>query len=258
MNVLRIAVTLIGAVGIWLGNGFLATVLFGDGYSMPGHVFRAISTAILVAALLALVLRLWPIDIGLRPNPRRLRLAGIGAIAYAVPFAIGAAIILTLSLATLSIEAAALWRMLVVLALVLLFEAIPEELIFRGVIYASLRKRLAPWATILIQAALFTAFGLAIGAATDPLRVVLFFTMSVALGIIRAATGSVYATIGFHAAFQLISQTINSPQWDVAVLADPELWFRDIAFYLAPLVVAPLAVAVGTFLWTRNRVRVGA
>ena len=255
MNLLRIAVTFIGAVGIWIGNGYLATEFFGEGYTMSGHVFRAISTAILFAVLLAIVLRVWPIDIGLRPKPRRLKLLGIGALSYAVPCAIAGAIIIALSLATLDVEPGRLWQFLVVLVLVLLFEAIPEELIFRGVIYASLRTRLKAWVAIVIQALLFCAFGALIGAAQTPDRLLLFLTMSIALGIIRAATGSVYTTIGFHAAFQVLTQAIFNEQWDVATLVDPELWFRDVAFFLAPMVIAPLAVGIGTFLWTRNRVR---
>jgi len=255
MNLLRIAVTFIGALGIWIGTGYVATQLFGEGYTMPGHVLRAITTAVLVALLLALVLRVWPIDIGLRPKPRQLKLLGIGALSFAVPCAIAGAVIISLALATLEFDSGKLWQFVVVLVLVLLFEAIPEELIFRGVIYSSLRAIAKPWVAIIIQALLFCGFGALIGAALTPDRLLLFFTMSIALGIIRAATGSVYTTIGFHAAFQMLTQAIFNEQWDVATLVDPELWFRDVAFFLAPMVIAPLAIGIGMFFWTRNRVR---
>ena len=258
MNLLRIAVTFIGAVGIWLGLGFVATQQFGEGYSLAGHVFRAITTAVLVAALLTLVLRFIPLDIGLRPTPRRFKLLGIGGLSYAVPCAIAGTVIVALSVASLEVDTGALWQFVAVLVLVLLFEAIPEELIFRGVIYGSLRNTFKPWAAIILQALLFCAFGAAIGAALSLERQLLFFTMSITLGIIRAATGSVYATIGFHAVFQVLTQVISGGNWTAVTLTDSELWFRDVAFFLAPMVIAPIAVGIGTFLWTRSRVRVAA
>jgi len=254
MSIPRLVAVFAGALLIWLANGFIATALFGEGYSLPGHVFRAVSTAVLVAALLWLVLRRWPLDIGLRPTVARFRRFGVGGAAYAVPFAIGAAVILGLSLATLRVDAAALIpQALAVVALVLLFEAIPEELIFRGVIFGTLREKFPTWVTIIAQALLFCLFGALIGAALDVERQVLFFTFSIALGVIRAATGSVYATIGFHLVFQLVTQLTNGPQWTSVQLDDPELWFRDVAFFLAPLVLGQLVVGLGALAWRRRR-----
>ena len=242
---IRVCTVFFGAVLIWLGDGFVATLVFGEGYSLAGHVFRAVTTGALVALMLLLVLRRWPADVGFRPSGWALRRAGLGATAYVVAFSIGGAVILWLSLANLSVDGPSLLpQALAVLALVLMFEAIPEELIFRGYLFAALRERLPVWATILLQAVLFCLFGAIIGAARDLERLLLFFTFSIALGIIRHVTGTVYATIGFHAAFQLLTQLINGEQWTSVVLDDPELWFRDIAFFLMPLVVAPLGIAL--------------
>lgn len=158
---------------------------------------------------------------------------------------IAAAVLLALGLARFEIDGglgAVLAQAVIVLLLVLAYEAIPEELIFRGLLFSVLRRRLRPWLTVIVQAACFCLFGLAIGAAQNAERLLLFAVFSLALGTIRALTGSVYATIGFHAVFQVITQTVNGPQWSAVDLVDPELWMRDVAFFLAPLVLGPVLV----------------
>jgi membrane protease YdiL (CAAX protease family) len=133
---------------------------------------------------------------------------------------------------------------LAILVLVLLYEAIPEELIFRGYLFRVLAERLPGWATILAQALLFCAFGAAIGAATSIDRLLLFFFFSISLGYLRQVTGTVFATIGFHAVFQLFSQWLLGEQWPALSLDDPEEWFALAALGLAPFVLAPAVAAV--------------
>ena len=251
---LRLAVVFFGAALIWGVDGLVVTAIVGEGYSFPGHIMRAVSTFVLVGLLFALVFRLErpaPGYYGFRPRPGWF---GIGAAGYTLPFAIAAVVVLALGLATVTLTAGLpelLGRALLVLVLVLLFEAIPEELIFRGYLFRVLGERLPVWAVILVQAVLFCAFGAIIGAAVDVERQVLFALFSLALGVIRALSGTVFATIGFHAAFQLITQ-LSTAKWGVVVIDDPGLWFRDIAFFLAPLVLGPALIVAGVLI-TRPR-----
>lgn len=245
---LRLLVLLGGAAAIWIGLGIAMTAIFGPDYTYAAHAVRAPTTFTLVVLLLWLVLR-WEKrsfrDYGLAPDRRSSPRLALGAISYLVPFTITAVAITALGLAAVRItrspgEAAA--QLLAVVVLVLLFEAIPEELIFRGYVFTVLAARLPTWAVILGQAVIFCLFGFAIGAARTPDRLLLFFIFSLSLGAIRAASGSVFATIGFHAAFQITTQPLLGPQWTAFALDDPERWFSDLAFGLGPLICGPLIV----------------
>jgi len=246
----RIVVLLAGAAAIWIGLGAGMTALFGTDYTFAAHAIRAPLTFALVAGLLLLILgweRASPEKYGLIPNRRTALFLALGAGAYLVPFVVTAVIVSSLGLASVRITGSlgeAILQLLAVVVLVLLYEAIPEELIFRGYIFAAVSNSLPKWATVLIQATLFCAFGFAIGAARTPDRLLLFFIFSLSLGVVRAASGSVFATIGFHAAFQITTQPLLGPQWTAFALDDPERWFSDLAFGLGPLLFGPLLVVL--------------
>ncbi|WP_225854229.1 hypothetical protein [Micromonospora sp. ALFpr18c] len=53
---------------------------------------------------------------------------------------------------------------------------------------------------------LFTLFGFLVGAARSPGRLALFVVFALLLGGFRAATGDIWAGIGFHVAFQSVAQ----------------------------------------------------
>ena len=241
---------------IWLVINRSIDAIVSPDYTLVGHIARAVSTALIVGLFLVLLSRRdRPGRFGLAPTRRTPAFLGIGAALYAVPFAVGAAIVLVLQLASITFPAGAgavLPQALLVLALVLLFEAIPEELIFRGYLFSLLAERLPMWAVVLVQAVAFCLFGAVIGAAVTFERQLAFFLFSIALGIIRAVTGSVYATIGFHSTFQLLSQLTLNPQWTSVQLDDPDAWFTDLAFGLAPLVISPLVVLAAVLLRRRR------
>lgn len=117
-------------------------------------------------------------------------------------------------------EAAA--KAVALLGLVFLSEALPEELIFRGWLQSRLTRLLGPWAGVLGQAALFTAFAVIIGAAPDPMQAGFIAAFGVALGVLRAATGSLWAPIGFHLAFMTVQQSYGGG-WDLIALDLPEM-----------------------------------
>ena len=74
---------------------------------------------------------------------------------------------------------------------------VTEELLFRGWLYTGLRSRLAAGTTILVTAALF---GLAHWERTH-LYALAVFPVGLALGFIRERTGTIRATMTFHAAY---------------------------------------------------------
>ncbi|MGO1971654.1 MAG: lysostaphin resistance A-like protein [Propionibacteriaceae bacterium] len=94
------------------------------------------------------------------------------------------------------------------LVAVLVSEAIPEELVFRGHVTDVLSERLGGWSIIIVQAAMFTGFALALRGWTGILDLSLFAGMGVAFGYLRMVTGTVWTSIGFHTAFQTGSQLI--------------------------------------------------
>jgi len=251
---IRLGAVFFGGLAIWLAVGAVVTALVGEGYSFPGHVMRAVSIFVLVGVMLVIVFRLEkpvPEHYGFRPRPGWF---GIGALAYALPFAIAGLLIAGLGAASLTVTSGVgelVAKAALVLVLVLLYEAIPEELIFRGYLFTVLRERLPAWLTVIAQAALFCLFGLLIGAAVDPTRLLLFALFSLTLGVIRSLSGTVFATIGFHATFQLITQ-LSTTTWGVIEIVDPELWFRDVAFVLAPFILGIVIVAVAARMARRR------
>jgi membrane protease YdiL (CAAX protease family) len=81
------------------------------------------------------------------------------------------------------------------LALAAIFAPVTEELLFRGWIYTALRYRAGFWTALLISSALFAA------AHYDETHIyaLAVFPIGLALGVIRERTGSIKASILFHA-----------------------------------------------------------
>jgi membrane protease YdiL (CAAX protease family) len=245
----RLAAALVLACAIWLAVGAIADAVFGAEYSLPSHAFRAVTTCVVVLVALALLFR-WERtrarDYGI-VRTGMLRGLTLGAVGYLVPFLLAAVVILSLGLARVEVSpdpAAVIGEGLLLLALVLLYEAIPEELIFRGYVFRVLAERVPVWFTILGQALLFCAFGTVIGAAGTIDRVLLFFVFSISLGWLRHVTGTVFATIGFHAVFQLLAQWSLGDQWGAVIVDDPREWFALVAIGLAPFAIAPLVAGL--------------
>jgi membrane protease YdiL (CAAX protease family) len=245
----RLSVMFVAACAIWILVNVLATSVFGPDYSFGSHTFRAVTTCALVIAAIALLLR-WErtraSDYGFAFGRGMWRGLALGALSYSVPFLMAGSVVLMLNLAQVAVSTNALavaGQGLVLLLLVLLYEAVPEELIFRGYLFRVLSERLPVWATILGQALLFTAFGAIVGAALTLDRAVTFF-LSVSLGYLRQVTGTVYATIGFHAVFQLMAQWLLGERWGALSVTDTEQWFSLLALGLAPFALAPAVAAI--------------
>lgn len=245
----RVAVGFLLACVVWALVALVAAAIFGPEYSFGSHTFRAVATCVLVFLAFVPVL-LWertrPSDYGVTVGRDAFRELGVGAVSYLVPFLVASSIVLMLNLAQVEVSTDALavaGQAVVLLLLVILYEAVPEELIFRGYLFRVLSERLPGWAVIVGQAAMFCAFGAVIGAAGSVDSLLLFFFFSISLGYLRRVTRSVFATIGFHAVFQLIAQWLLGEQWGALRVNDPGQWFQLIALGLAPFVFGPVVAA---------------
>ncbi|GAB3936879.1 type II CAAX endopeptidase family protein [Micromonospora vulcania] len=199
------------AVLVWL---FLYHgALLGRDYDRPTHVARAILTTALVVPLVVVARRLldrrpWA-GLGLPSLRAGWRHLLLGMACWLVPAAIGFALCLGTRWVEISPRTSvgdALRVAALLVVLVFLYEALPEELLFRGYLQRNLATRLPAWQAVVGQALLFTLFGFLVGAATSLDRILLFFVFALVLGGFRAATGDIWAGIGFHLAFQTVAQ----------------------------------------------------
>lgn len=124
---------------------------------------------------------------------------------------------------------------------VLLSEAVPEELAFRGQVTDVLQERLGGWPVILVQAALFTAFALVLRGWTGVLDLSMFAGMGVAFGYLRMVTGSVWTSVGFHTAFQTGAQLLMAHEIVGLEASDTAIL---VALGPVPFAIAATAVAV--------------
>jgi membrane protease YdiL (CAAX protease family) len=150
---------------------------------------------------------------------------GLGAAWWLIPAGVGLGVAIALGWGQVTLMAApsdALLKFAGLIALVFLAEALPEELIFRGYIQSCLSGLVGAWGGVLIQAVLFTGFAVLIGAAADPMQIGFIAAFGVALGVLRAATGSLWAPIGFHLVFMVAQQSYGGG-WDLIVLTLPEM-----------------------------------
>lgn len=132
---------------------------------------------------------------------------------------------------------------------VLLTEAIPEELVFRGYVSAVLAERLPSWWVIGVQTALFVATAVFLRGGVSPLDVSLFAAMGIVLGYVRLVTGSVWTAVGIHVAFQSASQLVFT-HGSIEFGGSPELGM--IALGGVPFTAAAILVSVLDVRKTRD------
>jgi membrane protease YdiL (CAAX protease family) len=247
----RVAIVFAAATLIWLFIYWAGDVLFGPDYHRGRHLASAVAATALAVPMVVLAYRRldrlpWPAL--RRGSPRTaVGLLLLGAAGYLLPAGVAVAVLVATGHLEVGLRAApveAVLSVLALLVLVFLYEALPEELVFRGYLYRNLATALPRWAAVLAQAALFTVFGLAVGAAASVDRIVLFFAFAVVQGAIRAVTDTLWVPIGFHLAFQTTEQIFGS-SWDVFTVGDLAL-LQQLALGLVPLVLGVPAIQL---LW---------
>lgn len=240
MSLVWIAVTI-----VWLGIRLVVNEAFGSEYSRSSHIVRAALTSVMIIPLILFARRfldrrswygltLSPLQIGWRPLL-------IGMICWLIPAFIGLGMCLAFGWSSITATEPignVLLLTLVLIFLVFIYEALPEELIFRGYFYRNLAAKFPRWLAVLMQAILFVLWGLGNGGPISLDRSLLFFIAALILGVFRVITGSVWASIGFHLAFQTVAQLFGSvgDQFDITHSQTLTLW----AFGILPFAFSPI------------------
>lgn len=252
----RVGLVATGALAAWLLIAFGGAALWGEAPSLARHAANA-ATAFVLGGLLVVTARRTldrrPLaTLGLSTGVRALRDMALGALTWLLPAAAGLATALAAGWLNVTIHATVgetVGVVLVVALLVLVYEAVPEELVFRGYVYRNLATVLAPGLAVVGQALLFAAFGTILWVATAGWgvlgeRLVLFAGMAVVAGCIRLVSGSVWATVGWHLAFQTVTQLFLSGRY-------LEVSVSDTTVFTLVTAVAAFATSAGVagLLW---------
>ena len=228
----------------WLNDTVVTGDLTVPVRAMNAVLISALAVPLVVVARRRLDRRPWA-GLGLDRLSRAARPFLVGVAAFLVPSAIG----LTVALLTgwTDLRPQVPWSTIVgwagLLVVLVFFEALPEELIFRGYLQRNLMTAMAPWAAAMVQAALFTVFGVALWVASAGWGVLaerglLFFGFGVVLGLLRLQTGSVWTPIGFPLAFQGVAQSLLSDRMSTSSSDALMLSAFVSAFVLATTLVA--------------------
>ncbi|WP_250034840.1 CPBP family intramembrane glutamic endopeptidase [Paractinoplanes maris] len=244
----RIGIVFGAATLIWLFIHWARGALFGgDGYSRGGHAFSAVTATVLAVPMVVLAYRhldRLPWSRLRRASLRTVgRLLTAGAAGYLIPATVAFTIFVVAGVVSIELNgpvAGAILSVLGLLVLVFLYEALPEELIFRGYLFRNLATALPTWAVVLVQAALFTLFGVLVGAAPSLDRMITLFGFAIVQGLLRAVTDTLWVPIGFHLAFQTAEQIVG-PDWNRFIVNDLPL-LQNIVIGLIPLALGVVTV----------------
>ncbi|WP_051297623.1 CPBP family intramembrane glutamic endopeptidase [Brevibacterium album] len=224
---LRLAVVFTGALAVWFLVRWLFDLVFDAELTLAARFFNAVLTTALAVALVVLARRHldrrpWA-GLGLQGPRAALRPFLVGAAAFLLPSALGLTLAVLTGWVTLDPQVSFAqilgWAGLLIV-LVLLYEALPEELIFRGHLLRNLMTGMAPWLAAVVQGMLFAAFGSVLWVASEGWGVlaergVMFLGVGIVLGLLRIMTGSVWTCVGFHVAFQTVAQNLLSERFSV-------------------------------------------
>ncbi|MDL5350336.1 type II CAAX endopeptidase family protein [Microbacterium sp. zg-YB36] len=216
----RIALVLVGTGAIWTLMVWVGASVFGGEVTRASRIVNALlifclAVPMVVVARRFLDQRPWAgLDLQGRASGWRHFLIGVAS--FLLPSAIGLSVALLAGWLQITSVVPPIELILAIgftVLTVLLLEAIPEELIFRGYIYRNLSARMAPIMAVLVQAVLFAIFGTALWVLTAGWGILgergaLFLAIGVVLGILRVNSGSLWNPIGFHLAFQAVAQTL--------------------------------------------------
>ncbi|QQK80154.1 CPBP family intramembrane metalloprotease [Salicibibacter cibi] len=215
----RILIVFLAASIIWWVSGDVNSWVGAEGeYDRTAHIISALLIFSLVLPMVIVArkyldkrswmsLRLTSFKEGWKPFV-------FGGISYLVPALLGMIIFVIFGWTNINVQASfgeLLVAVIVLLFLVFMFEALPEELIFRGYFYRNLNNALSKWKAVLTQSGLFVLFALIIGAAPSVDRIVFFLAIGIVIGMIRVITENVWSAVGFHLAFQTMQQMFGNP-----------------------------------------------
>lgn len=243
----RVLIMFVAAALIWLVIKGATEAAFGVEYSRASHIVRAVLATLLTVPAVMLLRRVldrrpWE-TLGLRSLGSDWRPFLTGAAFWMFPAAAAGITVVALGWTEVTLRTSVGEMLLTAVSLVplvFLYEALPEELIFRGYFYRNLADRLPRWAAVAGQAALFTAWDLVNGGETSLDRSAMFFSVACILGMLRAVTGSVWTAVGFHLAFQTVAQLFGEVGGQFIIEAPAAL--TTLAFGAVPLAVTVLLI----------------
>lgn len=270
--VTRASLVLAAIIAGWTGIAALRPMLIEAqiGAQTAGLVVAALTTVFAVA-LIALMSRRdrWTFSkLGLGSGPGDIRAFGVGVALWTGLAALG--LWVGHSLGDFAIETAPLTMAAFALVglqllVVFLLEALPEELVLRGYLYTLFAERMPRWVSVIAQAVVFMIWAFALVAISEAIggrsnwsigldRVVLFLTFGVTLALVRLWTGSLWASVGLHLAFQTATQLMLAGRLPVLRVADGGLEMAAIYLWFFGVVLSGLVALIGLWL-SRGRRR---
>jgi len=158
------------------------------------------------------------------------------------------------------------------LVIALLYEALPEELTLRGLVYSGLRMRLPAVLAYVGQVGLFVMVpvtvnalqrwsGQTIGVDITLNYVILLLAFGMTLQLWRSLTGSLWASIGFHLAYLTLSRFVVLPRGEQALLryteheAETGALFVLFGMTVLGTGLVLLAILGARWAWRRRRLR---
>lgn len=256
--IIRIVALLVAGIIIWNFITYLSDTFMGHKYSPISHFIIAIITTLLTVILIQGALKIDKISWNqLEPSTVKRNIYSFlqGFFLWTIPASIGLIICLMLGWVEIQVHTDLKFLLLSILILfitVFFIEALPEELIFRGYIYRYLNALFPHWGTIILQTLLFSLYAYLIGAMYSVEQIQFIPGFAIILGIIRAISGSVWTSIGFHVAIMTATQILGPIHGHFEVSGLFTLQF--IAFILLPSVVGATVLSLihSTHSWSEK------
>lgn len=245
---IRILVVVIIGISIWNFITYLSDTFIGEGYSRTNHFFIAVINSALTFILIQIALKVDKIpwkSIGQGTFKTNIFLFSLGFFLWVVPASVGLIICLTLGWVEVTLFSGLenlLFSILILFITVFLIEALPEELIFRGYIYRYLNVDFPHWITLIIQTLLFSFFAYFIGAIYSFEQLQFIPGFALILGYLRAVSGNIWTSIGFHVAIMTAMQILGPihSHFDVSGM----MMLQFFAFILLPSAIAATVLSV--------------
>ena len=179
-----------------------------------------------------------PAGIGVGTVPSALKFLGLGLGLFLGPFLLTLALTAVFGWADISLNTVEgfLQNFMLGVLTVFLFEALPEELVFRGYIFSTLNVRFRKWKAALISIFSFVLLpvvlvqiqryilGMEVSVGrTDHIELSYLITMLLFASFIqylRILTGSIWTGIGFHLVFVYINRMIGTEDYNLIQLSN--------------------------------------
>ncbi|OMF89170.1 CPBP family glutamic-type intramembrane protease [Paenibacillus sp. FSL R7-0273] len=268
-----LAVTLLGWVAMTLGL-FVATVVAHSlrtaGFPQNGTAaIQALTSALIIVPAVYIIRRRFQLTMGLMPLTSGAILHLLGGAALGVIMAV-LGFLITGLLGWITIEE---WHLSIDLILSMsfnlciafLYEALPEELSLRGIVYSGLRLRLPNYAAYMGQLLLFVLVPLTVNVLQSLVGiekgnfinweyVILLVCFGTVLQQLRSLTGSLWASIGFHLSYLEIARFVIL-QRDNRLLTYSELdaGTGTVVIQFGIIVVGSSAILALLLLWRGSR-----